>query len=122
MLVNKKISALRKEKGMSMTDLARATGITQTSISRYESGKIKKIEEDKLARIADALGVSLEELTGKDPVYEKSTVRGPYTKRGEKISVQDEYDEDLLFTFHQLSDEKKLATLNLFHTIVGFPS
>ena len=113
MLVSQKIAVLRKEKGMSMTDLAIATGITQTSISRYENGKIKKIEETKLVKIAEALGVTYEELVKGDPVYEKKTVRGPYARKTEQVDVQDELDKDLLFSFHNLSGDTKAIVLQL---------
>lgn len=113
MLVSQKITAIRKDKGMSMTELAAASGIAQTSISRYESGKIKKIEEDKLVKIANALGVSYDELIKGDPLYEKQGTRGPYSHRKDHAAVQDEMDEALLLSFHNMPGETKEIVLQL---------
>lgn len=114
MLVNQKITALRKDKGMSMSDLAAAAGVTQTSVSRYESGKIKKIDEDKLVKIARALGVSLEELVGEDPLYRKQTIRGPYIHgAADMVTVQDDKDKALLFSFHNLTESRQDLVLEL---------
>ena len=122
MLVNQKITVLRKEKNMTMADLASLTGIARTSISRYESGKIKRIESDKLDRIAAALDTSSEELTKDDPLYQKNSIKGPYDSQKNLVMVQDDYDKELLFTFHQLSSETKIAALHLFQTIATFTS
>ena len=105
-----------------MTDLASAAGIARTSISRYESGKIKRIEPDKLARIAAALDTSPEDLTKDDPLYQKESIKGPYDSQKDLVTVQDDYDKELLFTFHQLSSETKIAALHLFQTIATFSS
>lgn len=52
---------LRKKMGLSQQELADAAGVTQASISNYESGK--QIPSVNTAdKIASALGVSLNEL------------------------------------------------------------
>lgn len=117
MLVNRKIASLRRKKGLSMEELADAAGIGRTTISRYESGKIKKIELDKLTKIADALDVSVDSLTEDDPVYESYTGRAPYEKRNGSVMVQDELDEDLLFSFHRLSPELRKNLVKTIHLI-----
>ena len=120
MLVSQKIRSLREKKGMSMTDLALATGITQTSISRYENGQIKKIDQEKLNKIAEVLDISLDELIKDDPVYSSNQmVRGPYVKEGERAMIHDDIDESLLIAFHQLSEGSKYLIVQLAQTIAA---
>jgi transcriptional regulator with XRE-family HTH domain len=59
-----KIKEIRKEKGISSAELARAAKITPVSMSRYENGK-RKLTIAKAAEIAAALGVTVDELIGK---------------------------------------------------------
>ena len=58
-----RIRKFRKERCLSTTDLGRLSGISQSTISKIENGK-RKIELETLSKIAKALGVSLEQLTG----------------------------------------------------------
>jgi transcriptional regulator with XRE-family HTH domain len=58
-----RITALRKQKDMSQTDLAKAAGVSREIIGRYERGEaLPSIEVAK--HIADAFGVSLDYLVG----------------------------------------------------------
>lgn len=57
-----KIQKLRKEKGMSQDDLARKADIPYTTLTKIEIGVIKKPSVFAVAKIADALGISLDEL------------------------------------------------------------
>ena len=58
-----RITALRKQKDMSQTDLARAAGVSREIIGRYErSEALPSIEVAK--KIADAFAVSLDYLVG----------------------------------------------------------
>lgn len=55
------LKEVRKSKKVTQVELAEKTGIFQQAISRYESGgKIPQIDTAKI--LADALGVSLDEL------------------------------------------------------------
>ena len=56
-----RISALRKEKGYSLTDLANAIGSSKTVLSRIENGLTEPTMKN-LVRIADALEIQLYEL------------------------------------------------------------
>ena len=117
MLVNRKIASLRKEKGMSMNELASVSGVAQTTISRFENGQIKRLEPEKLSRIAAALDISMDVLTEDDPLYTENITRAPYTKRGKEVTVEDDYDKELLFSFHRMSPEFKTNLIQLAHLI-----
>lgn len=60
-LIGKNIRIARKNKGWSQTDLSRACGINNTTISAYENGK-KLPGLITLASMAQALSVSIDEL------------------------------------------------------------
>jgi transcriptional regulator with XRE-family HTH domain len=51
------LRALRKDKGLTEVELARKVGITQTSVSRYESD-VRLPSAETLEKIADSLGAS----------------------------------------------------------------
>lgn len=54
MNIGEKIIQLRKEKGLSQTDLANSVGAPREAISNYERGEAV-LSVDVAARIADAL-------------------------------------------------------------------
>lgn len=55
------IEAMRKQRRMTQTELAIAVGVTQPSISDYESGK-KRPTIDTAKKLADALGCTVDDL------------------------------------------------------------
>jgi len=55
------LKTVRKRENVTQVELAEKLGIHQQTISRYEAGK-KIPQVDTAARIADALGVTLDEL------------------------------------------------------------
>lgn len=57
MTIGEKIKYLRKQKGVTQTDLSALTGIHQVSITKYEKGKMIP-QPDQLQKIVEALGVS----------------------------------------------------------------
>ena len=52
------------KKGIKSADVAKATGISQTTFSDWKAGRISCPKIDKLAKIAEYLGVSSEYLAG----------------------------------------------------------
>lgn len=61
-----KIREYRKKKGVTMKELGKAVGVSESTISLYETGKH---EPDllTLGRIADFLEVTIDELLGREP-------------------------------------------------------
>lgn len=51
-----KVRAVRKARGVSQRDLARAVGVAQSTLSRIERGE-RRVSVDRLVAIARALGV-----------------------------------------------------------------
>lgn len=63
MEIRERIRKFRKEKGFSTHKLSELTGIPQSTISKLENGK-RKPDVEFLEKIADALGIFVEKLTG----------------------------------------------------------
>lgn len=59
--VGNRLSALRKDKGMSQEGLAKASGISVNSIARYETGEVC-MGLDAAFDITAALGCTLDQL------------------------------------------------------------
>lgn len=60
-----KLREIRKLRGMTQTELAQAARIHRVTIAKYEAGKCVP-SVDRAERLANALGVSLNELIGKE--------------------------------------------------------
>ena len=63
--LGKRLAALRAEKGLSQVELARETGMKQTTYSGYESGA-RRLPLDLLPVLCRALGASPEALLSQD--------------------------------------------------------
>jgi transcriptional regulator with XRE-family HTH domain len=56
--ISLRIQQLRESKGWSQSELARQSGVPQTTISRLEAGKIGVVNLAHLEKLADAFGVN----------------------------------------------------------------
>lgn len=76
MNIGDKISALRKEKNLSQTDLGKAASVSREIIGRYERNEVLPSIE-VAAKIADVLEVSLDYLAGnsKKAAVDKKTMK-----------------------------------------------
>ena len=66
MTLGRDIRSLRKARGLTLESLAETVGVSNATVSRWETGEIKNIRSDKLGPLADALGVSVDYLLGND--------------------------------------------------------
>lgn len=60
--MDNKIKYYRELKGMSQEELAKASGVSRTTLSGFENGTIKVTTNTTMDKIAEALGVSTIEL------------------------------------------------------------
>jgi transcriptional regulator with XRE-family HTH domain len=65
-MLGERLERARQAKRMTQEQLAAASGVKQSHISRLESGDIKDIKGSTLRRLARALGVTTDELLGMD--------------------------------------------------------
>jgi transcriptional regulator with XRE-family HTH domain len=75
-IVGRRIRTLRKARGLTQAQLAKATGLPQSQISQIESGARpgSTIQLDAARRLAFALGVSLDAVAGVPTDVESETV------------------------------------------------
>lgn len=64
MSIGETVRMLRLAKGMNQVELAKASGLSAPTISRIENGKIKQVKSEALKQLAEALGVSVDDLIG----------------------------------------------------------
>ena len=65
MKINEKIAALRKQKGITQGELAQELGVTNQSVSKWESGQCCP-DIQLLPDMARYFGVSIDELMGEE--------------------------------------------------------
>jgi len=61
--VGNNIKKYRKEKDLTLKEIADRVGLTEATVQKYEAGNIKKIDVEMLKKLSDALGVLPENLT-----------------------------------------------------------
>lgn len=91
-----KIKELRLKRGLTLEQLGDRVGVGKSTVRKWESGMIANMRRDKIAKIADALGVSPAYLMGWD---ENSPAI-------EQIHLTSE-EEILVTEYRQLSDINK---------------
>lgn len=92
MLFGERLVSVRKKKKISQDELAKAIGVHAPVIGRYERDEVKPSIE-VAARIAQALGVSLDYLTGNSNLELDADV----IKKIQEIQRLPEKDRDHLF-------------------------
>ena len=85
MTLSDRIKQLRKNNQIKQADLAKQIGVPQSTLSKYENGNLR-IDADTLAKIATALGVSINNLLGIDEDSSLGTKMAHY--RNHNISPQ----------------------------------
>lgn len=68
------LASLRLKAGLSQADLAQRAGIRQPHLSRLENGHHATASADTLTRLAQALGVSLDEV---NDALQRTVTRSP---------------------------------------------
>lgn len=65
--IGEKIKSKRKSLNLTQLELAERIGLTESSISRYESGKIATMPTSTVNKICSVLGIAPSELLGLTP-------------------------------------------------------
>ena len=61
--MNETMRKLRRDQGLSQTELARKAGLSRASVQRYEANDTTP-SVDRIAKIAQALGTTIDNLIG----------------------------------------------------------
>lgn len=98
----------REDKGYSYQELANLTGISKSSLQRYETGNTKKIPMSAITKLEDALSIPRGYLLG---WVEEESVKREIDKK--TISIRTEPSSDIEFVFNDSKREifidKKLS-------------
>lgn len=70
--IGKRLTAFRKERGMTQVELAEKLGVTQALLSKYERGEVR-LTSPVIVRLADVLGVATDAILG----VTKTAPQGP---------------------------------------------
>lgn len=117
MNIGEKIKQIRLEKGLTQDDLAAATGITKTAISRYELGQ-RQPSVDQLNAIADALEVWVFDLVNLSPEKQAEMRQSTNTlsRVMEKLVQRNEFPPDfveMLESLRSKMEEELTTTLSI---------
>lgn len=94
----------RKELGLTLAQIANVMGVAEATVQRWESGNIKSIRYDKIAKLADLLKVSPAALMGwedeKRPVNSETGEADPLDKRvSELLAASDDNTKRAMIAF-----------------------
>ena len=64
MTTGDRIKAKRLERGFTLEELGEKVGVGKSTVRKWESGMIANMRQDKIARLAEALGVSINFILG----------------------------------------------------------
>lgn len=82
------LAALRKDAGLSQTELAKRVGTSQQQISRLESANYEGHSLGMLRRVADALGATVSVQIFRQSAEKQGTVAEPHSKYRAKNAVR----------------------------------
>ena len=85
------LKALRKERGMTLEDLAKLVGTSKQTIQRYESGVITAIPQEKIEALAHALGASPSRFYDREESRHHIPLLGSISC-GKPVYAEEEYD------------------------------
>lgn len=123
-----RLSQLRKEKGVTQEQLAKILDISAGAIGLYEQGRRTRIDNEKLVKLANYFGVSIDYLYGLEdnnskPLKQTTTELTPRDERDiaktiKKTLEQLEYEQEaLMFDGAPIDDEtKELLKISLENT------
>jgi transcriptional regulator with XRE-family HTH domain len=110
----KRLKSLRKDHGLTQLKLGEYLGLSESTISLYESGK-REPDNETLSRIADYFSVSVDYLLGRSDSPNAPTVTGtepsPYEKENEKIKAAIKDDPELYHFWCELSKREDLQLM-----------
>jgi len=100
--IARRIALLRKEKGLTQTELGEQLGLSQKQLTSYETGKVH-LTDEMIVRFALALNTSADELLGLKAIQakpQKPNLR--YTRRIRELETLSESKKKLVL---QVLDE-----------------
>ena len=97
-----RIKDLRKEKGLTLEQVADIVGVGKSTVRKWETGMIANMKRDKIASLAKALGTTPEYLMGWEE--KKSSPSEPELTEGERLMLE---------LFRQIPKDRQPEALDL---------
>ena len=94
----KRLSLLRKDKGLTQTELGAKIGISKRMVAYYE-GQTVRPPANLLIPIAKALKVSVEKLLGSEKITTSDPKHSKIWRRLKKVELLSSKDQKILFSF-----------------------
>ena len=96
------LSERRRELGYTMKDVAKLVGVSEATISRWESGDIANMRRDRISKLADALKISPAVIMGWEETSSSSAAI--------PVPAVDPNEEQLIAMYRELNSagQKKL--------------
>lgn len=88
------IAAKRKQLGLSQRNIANFVGVTEATVSRWESGEIGNMRRDRIAKLAEALNLSPLTLMGIKQDLLHTDAPSEFSRAVEKEHVKAGYYRD----------------------------
>lgn len=107
--VGNNIKKYRNEAGMTLKELAEKIGLTEATVQKYEAGNIKNVNAEMVKKMADALGIKPEKITGWD---------SPEAYQEYREAKQGEEEANLIKMYSQLTRGHKKAVRNLVKSLL----
>lgn len=105
-----RIKALRKEKGLTLEQVAQIVGVGKSTVRKWETGIIANMKRDKIALLAKALGTTPEYLMGWDE--KESSPTELQLSEGEKV---------LLDLFNRVPEDQQELVLRMIRSALADP-
>ena len=112
--INEQIAFLRKQKGLTQEELANALGVTNQSVSKWESAQCCP-DIQLLPDIAKLFDVSVDELLGYTPVSTTGDIVLSLRKRIESLPKGEDFDFTfrMAATLHAIILSKRMKAVNM---------
>lgn len=105
-----RIKMLRKEKGLTLEQVANNVGVGKSTVRKWETGMIANMKRDKIAALANALGTTPAFLMGWEEQEEKNLPTEETLTDGEKVMLQ---------LFRQVPEEDQRMLLDMIKVALG---
>ena len=99
-----RIKELRKEKGLTLEQVADIVGVGKSTVRKWETGMIANMKRDKIALLAKALGTTPAYLMGWKEVEKEISPSEPTLTEGEKMMLE---------LFRRIPEDRQAAALEL---------
>ena len=103
-----RIQSLRKEKGLTLEQVADVVGVGKSTVRKWETGMIANMRRDKIADLAKALGTTPAYLMGWDE--KKDSPSELQLTEGEKM---------LLDLFNRVPEDQQQLVLQMIRAALG---